>query len=52
MKYYAIAQLHITDPGWVAAYVEHVTPLVEAHGGRYLARTISQSHARSLQKFD
>jgi len=39
MRYYAVAELEITDPGWVQAYVEAVTPLVEAHGGRYLART-------------
>ncbi|HEY3946575.1 MAG TPA: DUF1330 domain-containing protein [Solirubrobacteraceae bacterium] len=39
MKYYAIAQLDISDPSWVAEYVANVTPLVESHGGRYLART-------------
>ena len=39
MKHYAIAQLDITDPSWVAEYVADVTPLVESHGGRYLART-------------
>jgi uncharacterized protein (DUF1330 family) len=39
MKYYAIAQLDIADPSWVADYVANVTPLVEARGGRYLART-------------
>lgn len=39
MKYYAIAQLDITDSRWVAEYVTNVTPLVESHGGRYLART-------------
>lgn len=39
MKHYSVAEIDITDPGWVAEYVEHVTPLVEARGGRYLART-------------
>jgi uncharacterized protein (DUF1330 family) len=39
MKYYAIAQLDITDAGWVADYVANVTPLVESRGGRYLTRT-------------
>jgi uncharacterized protein (DUF1330 family) len=39
MKYYAVAQLDITDPGWIREYVEHTTRLVEGHGGRYLART-------------
>jgi uncharacterized protein (DUF1330 family) len=39
MKYYAVAEIDITDPSWVPAYVEHTTKLVERHGGRYLART-------------
>ena len=39
MKHYAVAELDITDPVWVADYVEHTTRIVEAHGGRYLART-------------
>jgi uncharacterized protein (DUF1330 family) len=39
MKHYAIAQLDITDPKWVAEYVANVTPLVESRRGRYLART-------------
>jgi uncharacterized protein (DUF1330 family) len=41
MKYYALAEIDITDPSWVPAYVEHTTRLVESHGGRYLARTSS-----------
>ena len=39
MKHYALAEINITDPEWVADYVEHTTKLVEHHGGRYLART-------------
>jgi uncharacterized protein (DUF1330 family) len=39
MRYYAVAELDVTDPSWVAAYVAEVTPMVERHGGRYLART-------------
>ena len=39
MKHYAVAEIDITDPGWIADYVANVTPLVEARGGRYLART-------------
>lgn len=39
MKHYTVAEIVITDHGWVAEYVANVTPLVEAHGGRYLART-------------
>ena len=39
MKYYAVAEIDITDPRWIAAYVQNTTKLVERHGGRYLART-------------
>src|SRR5215212_2192545 len=39
MKYYCVAELDITDPGWVPAYIENVTKLVERFGGRYLSRT-------------
>lgn len=39
MKYYAVAELDVTDPAWVQEYVAKVTPMVEARGGRYLART-------------
>jgi uncharacterized protein (DUF1330 family) len=41
LKYYAVAEIDITDASWVRAYVEHTTALVERHGGRYLARTTS-----------
>lgn len=39
MKYYSIAEIEITDSKWVREYVRNVTPMVEAHGGRYLTRT-------------
>jgi uncharacterized protein (DUF1330 family) len=39
MKYYAVAEIEITDRSWVAAYIQNVTRLVEERGGRYLART-------------
>ena len=39
MRHYAVAELSVTDPSWVASYVAEVTPMVERHGGRYLART-------------
>lgn len=39
MKYYAVAELNVTDRGWARDYVEKVTPMVETYGGRYLART-------------
>jgi uncharacterized protein (DUF1330 family) len=39
VKHYAIAEIKITDTGWIREYVKHVTRLVEQDGGRYLART-------------
>lgn len=39
MRYYAVAQLDVTDPSWVRDYVSEVTPMVERRGGRYLARS-------------
>ena len=39
MKYYAVAEIDVADPGWIESYVREVTPLVERFGGRYLART-------------
>jgi uncharacterized protein (DUF1330 family) len=39
MKYYAVAEIEITERSWVSAYVKNVTGMVERHGGRYLART-------------
>jgi uncharacterized protein (DUF1330 family) len=39
MKYYAVAELEITDPSWIREYVTDVTGMVERRGGRYLART-------------
>ena len=39
MKYYAVAEIDLIDRSWVLEYVKNVTGLVEAHGGRYLART-------------
>ncbi|MHB8242178.1 MAG: DUF1330 domain-containing protein [Solirubrobacteraceae bacterium] len=41
MKFYAVAELDVSDPGWVREYVTRVTPMVERRGGRYLARTAS-----------
>ncbi|HUH80529.1 MAG TPA: DUF1330 domain-containing protein [Solirubrobacteraceae bacterium] len=39
MKHYTVAEMEVTDPAWVRDYVNDVTGMVEAHGGRYLART-------------
>ncbi len=39
MKYYAVAEMEITDRSWVPEYIKNVTRMVERRGGRYLART-------------
>lgn len=39
MKYLAIIGTNITNPSWIEEYVENVTPLVLASGGKYLTRT-------------
>ena len=39
VKYYCVVEVDTTDPSWVSAYVQNVTKLVEARGGRYLTRT-------------
>lgn len=39
MKYYCIAEIEITDRDWIPDYVANVTKMVEAKGGKYLART-------------
>jgi uncharacterized protein (DUF1330 family) len=39
MKYYAVAEMDITDPSWIREYVANVTGMVERRGGRYLSRT-------------
>jgi uncharacterized protein (DUF1330 family) len=39
MKYYAVAEMDVTDPSWIRDYVANVTGMVERRGGRYLSRT-------------
>lgn len=39
MKYYAVAEIDITDPSWIPEYLQKVTKMVESVGGKYLART-------------
>jgi uncharacterized protein (DUF1330 family) len=41
MKYYAVAEMDITDPAWIKDYVANVTGMVERRGGRYLSRTVT-----------
>jgi uncharacterized protein (DUF1330 family) len=38
MKYYAVAEVDVTDRAWVREYAKEVTAMVERRGGRYLAR--------------
>lgn len=39
MSVYLIADIKVTDDGWVPAYATNVHNLVEKHGGKYLARS-------------
>lgn len=41
MKHYLIIETTITDPSWIEEYTRTVTPMVAAHGGRYLTRSSS-----------
>ena len=39
MTVYVIADIKVTDPGWVPAYAASVHDLVHKHGGKYLSRS-------------
>jgi uncharacterized protein (DUF1330 family) len=39
MTVYLIADVKVTNDGWVPDYATHVHKLVERHGGRYLSRS-------------
>lgn len=39
MSVYLIAEIEVTDDGWIPEYAANVHELVEKHGGRYLARS-------------
>ncbi len=41
MTHYSVVSVTPTSDTWIPAYLEAVGPLVEKHGGRYLARTAS-----------
>ncbi len=41
MAHYSVVSVTPTTDEWIPGYLEAVGPLVEAHGGRYLARTAS-----------
>lgn len=39
MTVFLIADIKVTNDGWVPEYAPHVHKLVEKHGGRYLSRS-------------
>ena len=39
MTVYVIADVMVTDDGWVPAYAASVHDIVHKHGGKYLARS-------------
>ena len=41
MAYYAVVFVTPTTDAWIPDYIAAVNPLVQKHGGRYLARTVS-----------
>jgi uncharacterized protein (DUF1330 family) len=39
MSAYLIAQVKVTDPGWIPDYAAQVHDIAARHGGRYLSRS-------------
>ena len=39
MSVYLIADIEVTDDGWVPEYATHVHEIIARHGGKYLARS-------------
>lgn len=39
MKYYAVAEVNVTNPYWVPEYMAKIDQIVGSYGGKYLART-------------
>ena len=39
MTVYVIADIRVTDDGWIPAYAASVHELVHKHGGKYLSRS-------------
>ena len=39
MTVYVIADINVTDDGWVPAYAASVHDIVHKHGGKYLSRS-------------
>jgi uncharacterized protein (DUF1330 family) len=49
-KHYGIAEIDITDNGWVESYVENVTKIVSDFGGKYLSRTLTVERLEGERK--
>jgi uncharacterized protein (DUF1330 family) len=43
MAHYSVVSVTPTSTDWIEPYLAKVAPLVEKHGGRYLARTASHT---------
>jgi uncharacterized protein (DUF1330 family) len=43
MTMYVIADIKVTDEGWIPAYAASVHELVHKHGGKYLSREASMA---------
>ncbi len=41
MTHYSVVSVTPSRTDWIEPYLDRVTPLVQRHGGRYLARTAS-----------
>ena len=41
MAYYSVLAVTPTDDSWIPGYLPVAGPLIEKHGGKYLARTTS-----------
>ena len=41
MAHYSVVSVTPTSDAWIPSYLAGVGPLIETHGGRYLARTAS-----------
>lgn len=39
MAHYLIANVKVTDPGWIPDYAANVHEIVHRHGGKYLSRS-------------
>jgi hypothetical protein len=47
MKYYSVAEIEMSDQGWVRTYIKDVTRMVEQRGGWYPARTSKSKNLKA-----